>query len=87
MNKRYWFYGSMPSQTTSEKELTQDQKKIIELEKQRININNFTQGWLGFKNEYGWDFMRHGVEVINIDEERGNVARRELSQILEKKYG
>jgi hypothetical protein len=87
MNKRYWFYGSMPSQTTSEKELTDEQKKIVDSEKQRIDKDNFTHGWLGYKKEEGWDFMRHGLEIVYIEEERGNVARKQLKEIIVNRYG
>jgi len=77
----------MPSQTTSEKNLTDEQKKIVYSEKQRIDKENFTNGWLGYKNETGWDFMRHGLEIVHIDEERGNVARKQLKKIIVERYG
>jgi hypothetical protein len=77
----------MPSSTVTEGSLTEEQIKIIESEKKRIDNDNFVQGWLGYKNGTGWDFMRHGFEVIHIDEDRANVARKNLQQIIHEKYG
>ena len=84
--KRYWFYGTMPTHTISESELSEEQKKIIENEKKKIDDDNFIYSWLGFKQNVGWDFMRHGLEVIHINEEKGNIARMKLVKIIEEKY-
>lgn len=87
MSKRYWFYGSMPTDTIEESQLTQEQRKIVELENRRIDEDNYKYSWLGYKTNQGWDFMRHGLEVIHINEERGNIARSELKVIIDEKYG
>jgi hypothetical protein len=84
--KRYWFYGTMPNQTVKENELTEEQKKIIELETERMSRDNYDRSWIGFCRDDGWDFMRHGFEVIFIKEQRGNVARQQLKQIIDNKY-
>lgn len=85
--KRYWFYGQMPSSTTLESELTEEQKNIIEKERERVNKKNYKQLWIGYKKNGGWDFMRNGLEVIYIEEDKGNIARKKLLEILKEKYG
>ena len=86
--KRYWFYGSMPKNTIEENNLTQEQIQTINKEKQKINNQNYDKSWIGFKNGDGWDFMRHGFEVIYVNEEKGNIARdifyRKIKEIFYK---
>lgn len=84
--KRYWFYGSMPKDTVLETELTDKQKQIIELENNKIDTNNYINSWLGYKKTSGWDFVRHGLEVIHVSEERGNIARKTFEDIIFEKY-
>ena len=84
--KRYWFYGSMPKDTIEEQELTDQQKDIIEQENNKINNDNFHTYWIGYKKENGWDFMRHGFEVLHVSEHKGNIARKKLFKLLKNKY-
>jgi hypothetical protein len=85
--KRYWFYGRMPKDTVLEKSLSDEQKESVDFEKNRININNYHQFWLGYYVEDGWDFMRNGLEIIHIDEPKGNIARDKFKLIIKKIYG
>jgi hypothetical protein len=76
----------MPKNTIDEKDLTDEQIRIVESENKKINNENFTNSWIGMKNGDGWDFMRHGFEVIHIYGERGNICRKKLAPIIEKLY-
>lgn len=76
----------MPNDTIPEERLSEEQKKIVDLEKGRIDIDNFDRSWIGYKVNDGWNFMRHGLEVIYIEEPRGNIAREKLYSIIEEKY-
>jgi hypothetical protein len=84
--KKYWFYGIMPRDSISEDRLTEKQKDIIVEESNNLTSENFSFGWLGFQRGDKWEFMRHGVESIFIEEERGNVAREKFVKILNEKY-
>ena len=80
--KNYWFYGIMPKDTISEEILTEDQKKIITEEKNKLNKQNLQNGWLGYYKDNKWAFMRHGFEEISIDDPRGNIAREKFEKLL-----
>lgn len=84
--KRYWFYGTMPSNTISESDLTDTHKDIIKKERARVNDDNYYCNWIGYKKKDGWDFMRHGFEVVFIEEEKANVARKKFYSLLDQKY-
>ena len=84
--KKYWFYGIMPRDSIAEDRLTEKQKDIILEESNNLTSENFSFGWLGFQRGDKWEFMRHGVESIFIEEERGNVAREMFVKILNEKY-
>lgn len=84
--KKYWFYGIMPRDSIDESKLTQAQKEIIESENKKLTEENLEFGWLGYFKNNKWEFMRHGLESIIIDESRGNIARKELILLLKEKY-
>ena len=84
--KKYWFYGIMPRDSIEEDRLSEKQKEIITQESNKLTDENFSFGWLGFQRGNKWEFMRHGVESIIIDEEKSNVAREKLVDILNEKY-
>ena len=84
---KYWFYGIMPKDAIGENYLSERQKEIITIEKEKLSGNNYQHGWLGFLRENKWEFMRHGFETIIVDEIRGNIARKDLIKLLDKKYG
>lgn len=85
--KKYWFYGIMPKDAILESNLTQEQKTIIESENEKLTEENLEFGWLGYSRNDKWEFMRHGFELINIDESKGNIARKELIKKLKEKFG
>lgn len=84
--KYYWFCHLFPTEIINEKELNSEQEKIIEEQKRKINIDNYNNGWIGYKLDIGWKFMRHGLEVEFIKEERGNIARILLEKKIKEKY-
>lgn len=80
--KKYWFYGIMPQDTILEKNLNEEQKKIIKTEKENLTKDNLYIGWLGYNKNDKWAFMRHGFEEIIIDESKGNIARKKFNKKL-----
>ncbi len=84
--KKYWFYGIMPKDSIEEKDLSENQKEIIILENNKLTNENFEFGWLGYFREDKWEFMRHGLESIFIDDIRGNIARKKFVEVLKEKY-
>jgi len=84
--KKYWFYGIMPIDSIDEISLTEEQKNIIRFEDDKINSENYHLGWIGFARDGTWEFMRNGIESITIEEEKGNVAREILFEVLKQKY-
>lgn len=84
--KKYWFYGIMPRDSIEETELTTIQKQIIEEENNKLTKENLEFGWLGYFRGDKWEFMRHGIESIFINDTRGNVARKKFIEILKEKY-
>lgn len=84
--KKYWFYGIMPRDSIEETRLTEKQKEIIEIENNKLTDENLEHGWLGYFRGDKWEFMRHGVESIFIDDIRGNVARELFVEVLKEKY-
>ena len=84
--KKYWFYGIMPRDSIEEAKLTEKQKIIIEEEDSKLTKDNLEHGWLGYFRSDKWEFMRHGVESIFIDDIRGNVARELFVKVLKEKY-
>ena len=80
--KKYWFYGIMPRDAISEESLTEEQKKIIKEEQEKLTEENLLQGWLGYNKEDKWIFMRHGFEEVIIEESRGNIARKKFEKLL-----
>jgi hypothetical protein len=84
--KKYWFYGIMPKDSIPEENLNEEQKKIITEQNNKLSKENLLTGWLGFNKDNKWFFMRHGFEEISIDESKGNIARKKLSNILLGKY-
>lgn len=84
--KKYWFYGIMPKDAIDVSDLTEEHKKIIESENNKLTKDNLLFGWLGYFRNNKWEFMRHGFELIIIDEHRGNIARKKLEIVLKEKY-
>lgn len=84
--KKYWFYGMLPKDAIGEDELTDSQKKIIEKEASALSKRNLFERWIGYQVKDGWEFMRHGFEVILIKEDKGNIARLRLIKILGKRF-
>jgi len=84
--KKYWFYGIMPRDSIEEKNLTTIQKEIIEEENVKLTKDNLEHGWLGYFRGDKWEFMRHGVESIFVEDMRGNVAREKFVKTLKEKY-
>lgn len=84
--KKYWFYGIMPKDTISEETLSEDQKKIIFEEKNKLTKENLYNNWLGYNKNNYWVFMRHGFEEVAIDEDRGNIARDKFNELLPDLY-
>lgn len=84
--KKYWFYGLLPNDTVNENKLSEAQKKIIDKEKSALSKKNLHDRWIGYQVNDGWEFMRHGFEVVFIKESKGNIARLMLSKLLEKKF-
>jgi hypothetical protein len=83
---KYWFYGVFPKDNIDEKFLTAEQKEIVAEEKLRINCDNYSRLWIGYKVDQGWRFMRHGLETILIEDHRGNIARKKLLSKLKEIY-
>lgn len=75
-----------PKDTISEEFLSEAQRKIIKKEASALSKKNVFDRWIGYEVEDGWRFMRHGFEVIHINEEKGNIARIRLVKILGRKY-
>lgn len=84
--KQYWFYGISPSDIISEDALSEKQNKIIKKELSALSKKNLYEKWIGYNIEGGWKFMRHGFEVVFINEEKGNIARNKLFKILRERY-
>lgn len=82
----YWFCGIFPKDGVSEDSLTEEQKKIIEEEAKKENLDNYKDGWLGYGTENGWKFMKHGQLVVFIEEEKSNIARNKLYELIRKKH-
>ena len=84
--KKYWFYGIVHNEYILEENLTDKQKNIINVEKQKLDNENLYNGWLGYFSNNSWRFMRNGFELIEINEEKGNIARKKLKNILSNKF-
>lgn len=83
--KKYWFYGIMPRDSVQENDLSEKQKEIIKEETGKLTKENLQHGWLGYYRGDKWEFMRHGIESIFVDDERGNIAREKFTKILVEK--
>lgn len=84
--KEYWFYGIVHDKTVFEENLSEKQKDIIKIEKEKINKHNYKNNWLGCLINDSWVFKRHGFEVIKIEDHRGNIARKKLHTVLDQKF-
>ena len=82
----YWFCGIFPKDVISEEILTNEQKIIVTEAIITENKDNYMNNWLGYKTENGWRFMKHGQEVVYINEEKSNIARILLYEKIKLKY-
>lgn len=76
----------LPKDAINEVDLNDNQKKIIKKELSELTKKNLHEKWIGYKTNYGWKFIRHGFEIIQINEEKGNIARQKLIKLLDEKF-
>lgn len=86
MGKEYWFFGLYPNDTIKSNDLTLEQKNIIEKELGRIDEENLERSWIGVKITDGFKFVRNGLPVEYIDENKPNIAREKLVNQLKERY-
>lgn len=84
--EEYWFCGIFPDTTVRSEELTEEQEKIIDEVNNSEDLGFIQHGWLGYKANEGWKFMKHGMQVEYVKEERSNIARKILMDRLEKRF-
>lgn len=83
----YWFYHIGIENVIKRKNLNQEEKDIVDQERNRFDEDNKYHFWIGYNTELGgWKFLRNGLPVLYVNDERPNIARKKLEDEIDKLF-